>query len=180
MANSVARFDIHEVALDDLANLVSKIVEIEGPVHQDVIVARVVKLWNVGRTGSRIREALSRAIQQACNIGTIRESQGDGDQFYVASDFTQTNEFRDRSDVELPLIRKHDYLPLGELGAGVAVIVQEGISVSRDECVKVLGNRLGFNRLTPGLTERLNQAIEEKLSRGAIEELRGKLRIRLD
>lgn len=180
MANSAARLDIHEVAQDDLANLVIKIVEIEGSVHQDVIVARVVKLWNVGRTGSRIREALSRAIQHSLDGGTIRESQGDGDHFYVAPDFTQTSQFRDRTDVELSLIRKHDYLPLGELGAGVAVIVQEGISVSRDECVKVLGNRLGFNRITPGLTERLNHAIEEMLNLGTIEERRGKLRIRPD
>jgi len=177
-ASSAARFDIHEVAQDDLANLVTKIVEIEGSVHQDVIVARVVKLWHVGRTGSRIREALSRAIQHACRKGTIKESKGDGDQFFVTADFIQTNEFRDRTDVGLSQVRKHDYLPLGELGAGVVVIVQEGISVSRDECVKVLGNRLGFGRVTPGLTDRLNQAIDEMISRSEIEELNGKLRNR--
>ena len=177
-ASSAARFDIHEVAQDDLANLVTKIVEIEGSVHQDVIMARVVKLWSVGRTGSRIREALCRAIQQACRNGTIRESKEDGHEFYVAADFIQVKEFRDRKNVELSQVRKHDYLPLGELRAGVVVIVQEGISVSRDECIKVLGNRLGFSRITPGLTDRLHHAIDETINRSEIEELSGKLRIR--
>lgn len=179
-ASSASRFDIHEVAPDVLADLVTKIVEIEGSVHQDVIVARVVRLWNVGRTGSRIREALLRAIQQACRDGTIRESKGDGDQFYVTAEFIQSKEFRDRKNVELAHIRKHNYLPLGELGVGVVVIVREGISVSREECVKVLGNRLGYSRLTPGLTERLNLAIDEMLDRHKIEEIRGKLRVRSD
>ncbi|MXZ54589.1 MAG: DUF3320 domain-containing protein [Gammaproteobacteria bacterium] len=177
-ANSAACFDIHEVAQDDLAKLVSKIVEIEGSVHQDVIVARIVKLWNVGRTGSRIREALLRAVQHACRSGTIKESKEDGHQFYVSADFTQVKEFRDRTNVKLSQVRKQDYLPLGELRAGVVVIVQEGISVSRDECIKVLGNRLGFSRVTSGLTDRLNHAIDETINRSEIEELRGKLRIR--
>ena len=175
--SSAARFDIHEVAQEDLANLVTKIVEIEGSVHQDVIVARIVKLWHVGRTGSRIRESLLRAIQHACRNGTIRESREDGDQFYVAADFVQSEEFRDRTNVELSQVRKQGYLPLGELRAGVVVIVQEGISVSRDECIKVLGNRLGFSRVTPGLTDRLNHAIDETINRSEIEELRGKLRV---
>ena len=179
-ASAAASLDIHEVARDVLADLVTKIVEIEGAVHQDVILARVVRLWNVGRIGSRIREALLQAIQQACRAGNIRESKGDGDQFYVTGGFIQTKEFRDRKNVELALVRKHNYLPLGELGVGVVRIVQEGISVSRDECVKVLGNRLGYSRLTPGLTERLNLAIDELLNSGGIEEISGKLRIRSD
>ena len=152
-------------------------VEIEGSVHRDVIVGRVVKLWSVGRTGSRIREALISAIQQACRDGTISESKSDGVQFYASSNFIQSNEIRDRSAVELGLVRKHDYLPLGELGVGVVAIVQEGFSISRDECIKVLGSRLGFRRLTAGLTERLNESISEMLHRGKVEELDGKLRL---
>ena len=176
-ASSAAVIDIHEVALDSLANLITQIVEFEGPLHQDVIVARVVKLWNVGRTGARIRDAVLRAIEHASRNSTIKESKHDGDLFYVVANFTQTSEFRDRSNVELAQIKKHDYLPLGELGAGVLVIVQEGFSVSREECVKVLGNRLGFTRVTPGLTDRVNQAIDKMLARREIEEQSGKLRI---
>ncbi|MYD44920.1 MAG: DUF3320 domain-containing protein [Gammaproteobacteria bacterium] len=178
IVSSAALLSIHEVAQHDLANIVTKIVDIEGSVHQDVILGRVVKLWNVGRTGSRIREALLRAIQHACRIGAIRESPGDGDQFYVVADFIQPKDLRDRTNVELSQVRKHEYLPLGELSAGVVMIVREGISVSRDECIKVLGNRLGFGRVTPGLTDRLNHAIDEMIHRGEVEELRGKLRIR--
>ena len=176
-ANSAARFDIHEVRLEDLANLVSQVVEIEGSVHRDVIIGRVVKLWKVGRTGSRIREALISAIEQACRDGTIRESKSDGDQFYVRSNFVQSKEIRDRTAVELALVRKHDHLPLGELRVGVMAIVQEGFSISRDECIKVLGSRLGYRRLTEGLTERLNHAISEMLNEGKIEKLDNKLRL---
>ena len=177
MADSAAGLDIHEVHNEDLANLVAQIVEIEGPVHRDVIVARVVKMWHVSRTGSRIREALNRAIQSARRDGTIRESKSDGDQFYVVADFIQTNKLRDRSAVELGVVRKHEHLPLGELGAGVITIVREGFSISRDECVKVLGSRVGFRRLTEGLTERLNQAIDQVRNRNKIEEVNGKLRL---
>ena len=176
-ASSAARFDIHEVRVEDLANLVTKIVEIEGSIHRDVIYARVIKLWNVGRTGSRIRDALNNAIQHACRDGTIRESKRDGDQFYVARDFIQSNEVRDRTDVELGIVRKHEYLPLGELGEGVVAIVREGFSVSRDETIRVLGYRLGFRRLTTRLTERLSQAVDLSLDHCKIETSDGKLRL---
>ena len=175
--SSTADFDIPEVRLEELANLITQIVEVEGAVHQDVIIARVVKLCNVGRTGSRIRETLISAIQQSCRNRSIRVSQPDGEQFFVTTDFIQTNALRDRSSVELGLVRKHEYLPLGELGAGVVAIVKEGISVSRDECLKVLGNRLGFRRVTAGLTERLNQAIDEVCDRGKVVEFEGKFRL---
>ena len=87
---------------------------------------------------------------------------------------------RDRTEVELALIRKHDYLPLSELGVGVTAIVQEGISVSRDECIQVLGDRLGYRRLSEGLTDRLNQAIGILLQQQKLEELDSKLRLKSD
>lgn len=179
-ATSAAHLNIHEVRIDDLANLATQIVDIEGPVHLDVIIARIVNLWNVGRTGSRIREAIVSAIQHACRTTAIRKSKIDGEHFYVVANFVQQKSVRDRSDVELAIVRKHDYLPNGELGVGVLAIVQEGISISPDECIKVLGERLGYRRLTAGLTERLNHAIIEMLNQNKLEKLDGKLRLNLN
>ncbi len=177
-ASSAVGLDIHEVRIDDLANLVTQVVDIEGPVHVDVIIARIVKLWHVSRTGSRIREAIVGAIRHARRAGAIRQSAMDGEHFFVVNDYIQPKTIRDRSAVELAIVRKHDYLPLGELGRGVLAIVQEGITISRDECIKVLGDRLGYRRLTAGLNERLNGLIADLLEQRKLEKLDGKLRLR--
>ena len=177
---SAVPLDIHEVNTHDLANLVVQIVVIEGPIHLDVITSRIVRLWNVGRTGSRIREAIMNAVEHAQFTNLIHQSEIDGDNFYVAPNYTRPNDVRDRAQVELALIRKHDYLPLGELRVGVASIVEEGISVSRQECIRVLCERLGYQRITAGLTERITQSIEILVEHQLLEEIEDKLRLKSD
>ncbi len=45
----------HSVSDWEMADIVEKIIEIEGPIHLEEIVARVRILWNLGRAGERIR-----------------------------------------------------------------------------------------------------------------------------
>ncbi|MCW5773023.1 MAG: DUF3320 domain-containing protein, partial [Rhodospirillaceae bacterium] len=54
--------DPHEIPVARMAEIVARIVAVEGPVHEDEIVARVRMLWALGRAGSRIQKAVRDAL----------------------------------------------------------------------------------------------------------------------
>ena len=64
--------DLHLQLPEKLAKGIVAVVQIESPVHIDEVVFRVRTLWGVGRSGSRIRDAVRNAISSAQRNGYIR------------------------------------------------------------------------------------------------------------
>ena len=62
---------IHEKSTQKLAEAVSSVVEVEGPVHVDEVIRRIRTLWGLKRTGSRIQDALMDAISVAASYGYV-------------------------------------------------------------------------------------------------------------
>ncbi|MCL5958756.1 MAG: DUF3320 domain-containing protein [Chloroflexi bacterium] len=67
------RGDILGESIGHLAKAVAHVVNVEGPVHKDEVIKRIRSLWGLKRTGSRIYEELSNAIQFADRNGHIRK-----------------------------------------------------------------------------------------------------------
>src|SRR5262249_51620209 len=55
----------HEVPLSEMAPVVAKIVDIEGPIHEDEVCRRVAGLFGKQRAGSRILAAVAAALAHA-------------------------------------------------------------------------------------------------------------------
>ena len=64
--------DLHLQLPEKLAKGIVAVVQIESPVHIDEVVLRVRNLWGLGRSGSRIREAVRNAVSRAQRSGHIR------------------------------------------------------------------------------------------------------------
>ena len=64
-----ARFDVpratqpHELTAQQMADVLFRIVQVESPVHEDELTARVRDLWGLGRAGSRIQGIVARGIR---------------------------------------------------------------------------------------------------------------------
>lgn len=90
--------EIHEVSSSELARIVTRVVEVEGPIHEEEIARRVGQLWGVGRTGSRIREAVGQAI----NIAARTTLTNDGPFFNLGNRTEIT--IRDRGNVSISTV----------------------------------------------------------------------------
>jgi hypothetical protein len=55
----------HEILIRELASIVTKIVEIEGPIHQDEIARRVARLCGRDHYGARISTAVLDGVRSA-------------------------------------------------------------------------------------------------------------------
>jgi very-short-patch-repair endonuclease len=151
----------HEVPLGQMVDYVARIIEAEGPIHLDEIVARVRILWGLGRAGARIRAAVERAVLTAAQQRLV-----EGGPFYVKSG--EPIRVRDRAQVQSSTLRKPEMLPPAEIEAAAFRIVKANYGASRAELVQALSRCFGFASTSAQLRGVLEGGIDRSLAAGTL------------
>jgi hypothetical protein len=149
--NLTTSIEPHEAQTAVLADLIARIVGIEGPIHVEEVARRIASAFGKNRTGSRIAEAVERAIGVA-----LRRDQGlcrDGS-FLLTEQQQASPQVRDRS-AETGGVLKAAYMPPIEIRAAASRIVAESGEMAPEELARAVARLLGFQRVGP----ELNQAI---------------------
>jgi len=162
--------EIHEMLTSELARVVSKIIEVEGPVHGEEITRRVTQLWGLQRTGSRIREAVRLALRAVARESGISH---DGN-FYSLRNITEVP-VRDRGDVEYTTLRKPEMIPPVEIRKAVVALVQAHLGVAEDEAVTEAARLFGFKSTSSRLRRVIQREIQSMLKNHTLNERNGKL-----
>lgn len=144
----------HEAPVPMLADLVTKIVRAEGPIHRDLVARRVAEAFGKARTGKRIRDATDRALGRAMLSGAIVP---DGE-FVMAPAQREDPPVRDRSGKDAPTIAAH--LPPVEIRAAAARVVAESGEMPREELIVSTARLLGFARVGQDLRAVIDVALE--------------------
>ena len=146
----------HDAPMSQLADLVHRIVSIEGPIHLDELARRVAAAFGKQRTGNRISEATRQAAFFA-------KKQGLGIEFaesFVATDMQlKETPIRDRSRETGSLV-KAEYLPPMEVAAAASLIRKESGEIEIDDLVRAVARLLGFQRVGPELSDTIRSIIE--------------------
>jgi hypothetical protein len=136
---------------------ISALVQVEGPVHIEVIHERVRGWWNIGRVGANIRRNIDLAIQQA---PVIRDS-----------DFVdQANRTLDR--VRTPgrhlVVRKAEHIHLDEIALAVELLVRDVGAADRSEVVQQVARIFGWARTGALVDRRVNDAVDRTVTSGRV------------
>jgi very-short-patch-repair endonuclease len=157
----------HEIAASAMADIVARIIDLEGPIHEDEIVTRVRMLWHLGRAGSRIQRAVAAAFPIVARRRT----------YVKEADCWRRRDAevraRDRSAAGSPGLRKPDLLPAEEVRAAILDVVRAGAGATREEIPQAVARRLGFGATSSALRDRIAAQIPVLL--GAALEERGDL-----
>ena len=166
---------IPAAALKSLARFVHKIVEVEGPVHGDVVKRRLNEIWGNTRMAPRISARLDEAIGEAVRARLVQpDSSGVFlDQYSRASPVV----VRDRSGIASSYERGADKLPPAELRAAAKEVVRRSRSATPEECAKEVARVLGYKSLTKRLRERIEPEIRELERRKELERQGAYLRL---
>lgn len=148
----------HEVPLASMTATVERIIQLEGPIHEEEIVSRVRDLWNLGRAGSRIQSAVQDALAHAMRKGQLVVEQ---DCYLVKN---APIAVRDRSMAESRSLRKPELLPPQEIRHALEVLVREAHGVREDEAATAVSRLLGFQQTSQQLRERIERQIESLLA----------------
>jgi very-short-patch-repair endonuclease len=150
--------EIHELSPDELARIVGRIIDVEGPIHRDEIARRVGRLCGLQRTGSRIRAAVDDALDSL----TIRAKYLCDGPFFSPRTRIEVP-IRDRSHVDSPTLRRPEMLPPAEIRRALAAIVQAHQGVARDEAVLEASRLLGFKATSSQLRYVIEQQLQSLL-----------------
>ena len=161
----------HQVPLASMAHTVRRIIEIEGPIHFDEIVARVRDLWNLGRAGSRIQGAVSDALQHIAGSGQVK-SEG---RCYVLADARIA--IRDRSAAGSKSLKEPELLPPQEIRAAVIQLLDEAHGGTRDEVVLAVSRALGFLSTSQQLRDAIGGQVDVLLEKHVLSETGGQLSV---
>ncbi len=172
-----ARFDVpsklepHELYTKDMAAIVLRIVEHEGPIHEEEIVTRVRMLWAKGRAGSRIHDAVARAIHSlVVSKVCVREDE-------CLTLPGSAVRVRNRANVMSPTLRKPEHLPPSEIRCAILSILDASHGAARTEIPVAVARLLGFQSTSAQLKAVTESQIGNLVRAEKIEEVNGMLKI---
>lgn len=132
----------------DMTGPVEAVVEIEGPIHIDLLVQRLRAGWGIGRVGSQIRANIDRAIRDAAVV--------------KAGDFLDVVD-RQHFPVRVPTgpdtTRVVAYVPDAELQNALKHLLHAAGGVSLDELRTGTARVFGWNRVGSDISERLTDVL---------------------
>ena len=156
--------EIHEVPPDQLARVVTKIVQVEGPVHQDEIARRAASMWGLQRTGGRIISAVEQALDFAVRQRDIVQK---GLFFQPAGQMHVP--IRNREDVYSRNLRKPDYLPPVEVRVALEAVVAAHLGIPQDELAREVGRLFGFRSTSTLLRQIVDDELKLLVANGTID-----------
>jgi very-short-patch-repair endonuclease len=166
-----SKLDPHELYTTDLAAIVLRIVEHEGPIHQEEVVQRVRILWGKGRAGSRIHDAVTRAVRSLIEANRCTS---EDDCLLLPGAAIRV---RNRSQVVSPTLRKPDHLPLAEIRSAILSVLEASHGATRSEIPSAVARLLGFQATSAQLRNAISSQIERLSQELRVYESLGMLKV---
>ena len=145
----------HELAPREMAEIVTKIIAIEGPVHEEEIARRVARLLGKDRTGTRIFDNVLRGLRAAMKTGDVSE---DGC-FWRHKSANQKIAVRSRS-VASATLRKANMIPPAEINEAIVEAQLDNGELTPEEAIFTVTKALGFDRVGPDLRAVIAKQVE--------------------
>jgi very-short-patch-repair endonuclease len=162
-----------ELSEGQLAHWVTKIVEVEQPIHSEEVGRRLAACCGWQRAGSVIQERAYAGLLAAKRKGDVVR---DGDFWFVAGD--QDVVPRDRSGiVATEWVRKIELISPIEIAAACLHALRESLALSEGELVVETARLLGFARVGKDIDVAIRSAIEERLTSAVEADHMGRLRL---
>jgi very-short-patch-repair endonuclease len=154
---------LHELPLEKVVHLCETVVDVEGPIHMDLVFRRIAEGAGIKRVGSRIRNHLSSGVDYAVRRKTLSRNSE-----FLAVPGRTLEAPRDRSELAGSM-RNLDWVPGEEIRLALIAVVRAGYSISEEEACKEALSRLGLQRLTAPGKERMEAELIALVKDGDIE-----------
>ena len=154
--------ELHEVSSGHVMNWILQVVQVESPVHWQEVARRIATAAGVKRVGSRIRNRIRTAANEAVREGKIYRL----DNFLWRRDHKQVPlRHRDRLP---PAMRKIDLISPQELGAALLHAVRVSHGIDETGAINEAARLFGFKRVGPGIRSRFKNVLVELVESGVL------------
>jgi very-short-patch-repair endonuclease len=148
---------------------VARVVELEGPVHIEVLQRRVAQGMGYEKTGSRVRESITAAVRQLTRRNKVR-TVGDflwpvGDGFELKVRYPDGGETR----------RRIEHIAIDELSLAMLLKVHEALSLAEEDLMVQVARLFGFERRGWIVDSTLRQVLESLVAKGLLRRGAGRV-----
>lgn len=148
----------HEVAVAVLADLVKRIVDVEGPIHIEETARRLAACFGKEKAGARIVTKTREALSHAQSHGQDLLSDGT---FWFTCQQSEAPPVRDRS-AESGATIKPLSISMLEVTAALTMARNDNAGGAESDLIRTAARLLGFRRVGPDLQERLAAGLEQR------------------
>jgi very-short-patch-repair endonuclease len=156
----------HELEVGKMADFVQKIIDVEGPVHEEEISRRVASLFGKLRTGARISDSTVNALR---HMGANQADYFNENRFWGTKRQFADPPLRNRSDAPQTL-RRADMLPPPEIAAAIRRTLEENGGLAETDIPRAVALLFGFLRTGPEFKPAIEPVIARLKAEGAITE----------
>lgn len=164
LPRSQRKVPIQEETQEQLRRLVTRVVEVEGPVHIDMLIDRIRRHYGAGRAGSQIQAAIKNAATVESRVGRI----------YWQGDFLNMAQHPSRPEPRGPAqdgkVRDIEHIWQGEIEAGIFRVVEAAFGISRDHAVVATARAFGYDRAGSKIQEAIQKIMNRLIVKGEIVE----------
>jgi len=152
--------DFYLGTVERIADVLLEVVQIEGPIREDLAIRRTAALWGLSRMGSRIEERAQRALGLCRQRNRVVTRDG----FLWPKDMKEPP-VRRRDNGE---VRNIDLICLEEIGLAAWRLLKSQLGMNRQDLVRQTARLLGFGSTGLRVADRIEEAIELELASGRI------------
>jgi Protein of unknown function (DUF3320) len=142
-----------------LAAVVAALVDIEGPIHEDLVTERLKESCSVERAGSNVQSNVGEAIHWAIRNFNIERRRHKS---FLWSKGKPLLAFRIPGD---GIKRSLDMIHREEVELAVLYAVEDQFGTMRDELPRAVGRLFGFERMSPEATDIVRDVVDELIDR---------------
>jgi hypothetical protein len=148
-------YEPHEAPVSMLVELIRKIVNVEGPIHEEEIARRVAASFGKEKAGSRIITATRSALSRARSGNTDLLTDG---VFWYTRGQADAPPVRDRS-AETGATLKAENISMLEIKAALKIARDDNAGGEDEDLIRTVARLLGFKRVGPDLQARIAEGI---------------------
>jgi very-short-patch-repair endonuclease len=154
--------ELHARPISQLAQAVSDVVEVEGPVHFDEVVRRIRSIWGLKKAGRRIQDAAKRGAVFAERKGWIRKR---GDFLWHSAD----REVRVRPRQGDPPA-KIELICDEEIVEAIKLVLRRQFASLPVDLIAQSSRLLGIRRIRAGIEKRVMKVVRKLIKQGDLQE----------
>jgi very-short-patch-repair endonuclease len=154
-----SKYEPHEAPEKTVHDAVRRIVEIEGPIHEEEVARRLATVWGRGRAGSRIRETALGALRSLCKLKALTH-----EKHFWSVNPPQEVRVRSRAEAASSTLRSAENLPPAEIVQAAREVLERNVRVPLEELIVEVARRLGFQRTGTDLHSAIRTAVKSRLT----------------
>ena len=148
-----------EVTAGGFVQYVAEIIQCEGPIHHELLLARMRAATGYGRVGSNIRAWFESILAQVPNVQRVEDAW-----FSEPAQLTLPRNWSERPSDE----KKTNYVTEAEIAAAIKSVVRRSFGIPWREAAREAWTLLGFRRVTDTAIGRADEVLSKLISNGGV------------